>query len=374
MGLLDRLFGGSKPAAPPASPKSPTTAKPTVAKAPSSHQLPSSMVAEGLGEVNVMEEDGKYQLDFTILMEPSDEAAEGWQTAVAMDASASMQGLYGRMLEGQLPAHVRADFKSKGLIQEESRDGERRLSVSQAAVDEGLRLGYFKRSTNEVEPVTRKFLAYLADKLDADGGSSLAYWACGPAGADLEEVGDFTSEQCQTLSVAGPQKFPFGNGTKLLPVVKWLASKFGKDTRAIAVVVTDGRCEDLEAVKAFTKTLAISISKKERAFVKLVLVGIGDQVDEAQMEELDDLDTGTDVDIWDHKIEKDMRALAEIFAELVDENTIVAPSAKIFSADGSIVKDFSDGLPAKVSFSMPISSAYFEIDIGGNRIRQVVKK
>lgn len=376
MGFLDRLFGRSKkqtPSQPPApNQKLPVTEIPA-ANAAQRHQIPSHLVAEGLGEVNVLEANGKYEIEFTILMEPSDEAAEGWQTGVALDASASMQGLYGRMLVGQLPAHVRADFKSKGLIAEESRDGERRLSLSSAAVEEGIRLGYFKYGTNEVEPVTRKFLAYLADKLDADGGTALAYWACGPTGADVEEVGDFTSTQCQTLVVAGPTKFPFGNGTKLLPTVKWFANKFGKDTRAIAVIVTDGRCDDLDSVKAFTRQLAESIAKKERAFIKLVLIGIGKEIDESQMEELDDLDTGTEVDIWDHKIEKDMRALAEIFAELVDENTIVAPSAKIHGADGSLVKDFPDGMPAKVKFTMPSTSAFFEIDIEGNRIRQQIR-
>jgi hypothetical protein len=34
------------------------------------------------------------------------------------------------------------------------------------------------------------------------------------------------------------------------------------------------------------------------------LVGIGDAINESQMEELDDLESGTDVDIWDHKIAK----------------------------------------------------------------------
>jgi hypothetical protein len=257
-------------------------------------------------------------------------------------------------------------------MREVVQDGQRRLMVSAEAVEEGTRLGHYRFTNNDVEPVARKFLAYLAERLDADGGTSLAYWACGAAGADVEEAGDVRASDCPSLHVRGPSKHEFGNGTKLLPAVKWFATKFGTDTRAIAIIVTDGRCDDLEAVKAYTRELAIAIERKQRAFIKLVLIGIGDEVDEAQMEELDDLETGTNIDIWDHKIERDMRALAEIFAELVDENTIVASSARIYAADGTVVKEFPDGMSAKVSFTMPAGSTFFEIDIEGTRIKQQV--
>jgi hypothetical protein len=41
----------------------------------------------------------------------------------------------------------------------------------------------------------------------------------------------------------------------------------------------------------------------------LVLIGVGRDVSEYQMRELDDLDTGTDIDLWDHKIASEMRVL-----------------------------------------------------------------
>ncbi|MBC7966589.1 MAG: VWA domain-containing protein, partial [Fuerstia sp.] len=88
---------------------------------------------------------------------------------------------------------------------------------------------------------------------------------------------------------------------------------------------------------------------------------------------LDDLDSGTNVDIWDHKIAKDMRALVEIFAEVVSENQIVAPSARLYAADGQVIKNFSDGLPARVTFALPSDSSYFELEVGGEKIRQAVK-
>ena len=47
------------------------------------------------------------------------------------------------------------------------------------------------------------------------------------------------------------------------------------------------------------------------------------------MEELDDLDTGTEVDLWDHKLAAEMRVLQEIFAEVVDKNARVADHGRI---------------------------------------------
>ena len=65
-----------------------------------SHQLPSSMVAREFGEVNVRRQGGEVEVNFTILMEPDGDMAEGWQTGVALDASASMKGWFGRGLRG----------------------------------------------------------------------------------------------------------------------------------------------------------------------------------------------------------------------------------------------------------------------------------
>ncbi len=118
--------------------------------------------------------------------------------------------------------------------------------------------------------------------------------------------------------------------------------------------------------------MAQEIAGGRRNAVKCVLVGVGDKVDEGQMEELDDLDTGTDVDIWDHKIAKEMRALIEIFAEVVDENQTVAPTGTIYDAAGRVVKVFTDGVPTKISVELPSSSSWFELEVFGKRIRQSV--
>src|SRR5262249_9471186 len=107
-----------------------------------------------------------------------------------------------------------------------------------------------------------------------------------------------------------------------------------------------------------------------RNFVKCVLVGLGEQIEEGPMEELDDLDTGTSVDVWDHKIARDMRALTDVFAELADENVIVAPTAKVLTPGGQLIKKFITGLPAKVEFRLPPEATGFVLEMPGRRIEQ----
>ena len=69
---------------------------------------------------------------------------------------------------------------------------------------------------------------------------------------------------------------------------------------------------------------------------------------------------------------QEMRALKEIFAEVVSENQIVAPTAIIYDDAGDVAVRFADGLPAKVSFRMPPTSNAFELEVGGRRIRQTL--
>ncbi|NET54147.1 MAG: VWA domain-containing protein, partial [Merismopedia sp. SIO2A8] len=138
------------------------------------------------------------------------------------------------------------------------------------------------------------------------------------------------------------------------------------------VFITDGKLDDLDAVKKYTIQLAKQIADNKRNFVKFVLVGVGSDIDQHQLEELDDFSTGTGIDIWDYKIAQDMKALVEIFAEVVDENQIVAPTGTIYDSAGNRIKQYTDGLPAKVSLSLPASCQWFELEVYGQRIRQTV--
>jgi hypothetical protein len=290
-------------------------------------------VIEPFGEVNVYPAAaGKVRVVATILMEPS---REGTQTGIALDGSGSMAPVYG---VGQTGGFLASLFGKK-------------------------------KTTNEITPVAQKLCSYLAGKIDADGGTTCIYWATGPGGSEIEEVGDLTAEQAER-HVFGPPR-DFGTGTQLLPAVKYFVERFKDAPWGFYVFITDGELHDLDDVKRYSIQLARDVSAKRRKPVKFVLIGVGANINEAQMEELDDLETGTEVDLWDHKIASEMRVLQEIFAEVVDKNARIADKGRILDPQGRTVKDFSDtGLSAFLEFEMPAIATYFTLEVNGNKFHQ----
>jgi hypothetical protein len=331
------------------------------------------MVAQEFGEVDVRQVGDSVEVLFTILMET---AGEGWQTGMAIDASRSMEPVFGKSIasgpKGKIPYQLFNDYLSKGWVQMVKYQGKEVPDFGDAAKVDLVAQGYAVWSQNEVQPFARRMAAYLASKLDADGGTTVIYWACGD-GKQIEEVGDLRAEECESASFVGPIRVPFGNGTHLTPAMQYFVDRFRDAPYGMYIFVTDGELHDLEEVKRYTIGLCQDIQAQRRNPLKCVLIGVGSAINESQMEELDDLESGTDVDIWDHKIAKDMRSLAEIFAEVVSEHQIVAESGRIYDASAQLVKYFSDGLPARVKFTMPATSQWFELEVPGQaRIRQWV--
>jgi hypothetical protein len=340
-----------------------------------SHQLPSGMVAKEFGEVNVKRTKTACEVNFTILMEPTGAASEGWQTGVAIDASGSMKGVFGRGLEdgpaGDPPQSLLQHYHERGWLKLYQHQGETYIILEPEAEADLVSRGHRRWSRNEIEPLARRMTAYLASNLDADGGTTVIYWACGD-GSQIEIVGDMTAEDCERAAFAGPSQAGFGSDTVLTPAVRYFADRFADASNGMYIFLTDGVISDLEQVKRYTTQLCREIHAGRRNPLKCVLIGVGPEVDEGQMEELDDLDSGTPVDVWDHKIAADMRSLVEIFAEVVSENQIIAPSARIYDSAGQLVRNFTDGLPARVAFQMPFASQWFELEVAGQRIRQSI--
>jgi hypothetical protein len=294
-------------------------------------------VVEPFGEVNVYSTNkGTTRVVATILMEPH---KEGAQTGIALDGSGSMHKLYG------------VDDSVGGVLS----------SI----------FGSPKPAVNEVTPVAQKLCAYLARRIDADGGTTCIYWAVGPGGSEVQEVGDFRAEEAER-HVFGPPN-DFGTGTQLLPAVRYFVDRFRDAPWGFYVFITDGELHDLDDVKQYSTRLARDIAARRRNPLKFVLIGIGPSVNERQMEELDDLDTGTEVDLWDHKLAAEMRVLQEIFAEVVDKNARVCDNGRILDPKGRVVKDYSDtGLPGRLEFEVPLDADYFTLEVNGNRIHQAL--
>src|SRR5262245_47689561 len=87
------------------------------------YALPSQHTAKEFGKVNVRRSGNEWHVQFTILMEPEGREAEGWQTGVALDASASMKGEYGRELTGSVPPHLIEEYERKRWVTRRVEDG-----------------------------------------------------------------------------------------------------------------------------------------------------------------------------------------------------------------------------------------------------------
>ena len=300
-------------------------------------QLADDKVVDPFGEVNILPgKPGMSRVRATILMPPSVENAA---VALATDASRSMIDNFG-----------------------------------------GANLSPIFKKENQVELVARAMAEYLAN-FSGDGKVNLAYWAVGTGGASVQDLGRVDAAAAATKSFQPPTNM--GTGTQLLPAVKhFTEGEFKTKKWSLVVFITDGVLDDLEGVKGYTFDLAREIAAGTRQFTKLVLIGIGKDCDESQMEELDDLldneglqdPAGNDIDIWDHSMAANMKSLAAIFKEVVSRNTIVAPSAVITDEKGDPVRSdqpFTDGLPAIFEFELPMDSKSFTLALpGGQRFVQ----
>jgi hypothetical protein len=362
MAFWNKLFGGGTPA---------KKAKPTPKHDASWHQLSSTLVNPAFGELNVRRGSAGVEVRYTILMEPT--GVDGWQTGVALDASGSMLYTYGKGVDpgpkGEVPRNLLSDLERRNLMYWYDSPTGKQPVFYMPAKEELIQQGYKVWSKNEVEPLARTVTAHLAKSLDADGGTTVIYWAAGD-GKQLELVGDLSAEQCASAEFTGPKNVEFGSGTHLAPAVRYFAERFPDAAQGFYVFITDGELSDLDEVKRLTKQLCADVAGGRRKPLKCVLIGVGPGVDEKQMEELDDLETGTSVDIWDHKIAKDMRDLSEIFAEVVGEHQLVADAAKVYDSAGKVAHDFAKGLPARGWFALPAGSTFFELEVNGQRIKQ----
>ena len=155
-----------------------------------------------------------------------------------------------------------------------------------------------------------------------------------------------------------------GRGTHLLPIIKHFVDDKLKDAPwAMGVIITDGLIDDIENVEKWTDSFAAQVDAGKRRLVKLVLIGLGENVDAEQLENLDDFEASVDIDVWSSKLASEMEELYEVFDEVMSESFIVAPSAKIVDNNGKLLKAYNDGLPAKMEFRLPSKSTGFKVVI-----------
>jgi hypothetical protein len=267
----------------------------------------------------------------TLLHDPT---VEGLDVALYMDGSASMENTYG----------------PRGIL---------------------AKLGPVK---NQVEPQMQWMLEYLATK-DRDGILRTAYWATG-SGAEIEFVGDLDGAKAKQFKFPGPAKY--GKATILLPVLRDYVAHIRKEAaekdarRGLAVIITDSQLSDPDDVIAYTQQVAREITAGRLPRVNFVLVGVGEAVDEEQMERVCHDEYPGVGHLWCHRVADKMEEMAELVAVLVDETMTVAAGGTIYDEKGAVLKSYEGRLPAVLDFEVPAACKRFTLEVGGQRFDQAL--
>jgi len=225
--------------------------------------------------------------------------------------------------------------------------------------------------TNEVEPQARWMLRYLASK-DRNGLLRVAYWATG-AGKEIEVVGELQGAAADGYTFPGPRAQ--GGATYLAPAisdyVEYLRGQVPHGARrGLAVFITDGNLHDAENVDTLTANIATRIRRGQLPRVSFVLVGVGDGVDEEQLEKIAHAEHPGVGHIWCHRVAKEIQNVAELVAGLVDETMTVAAGGTIYDDRGRVVKAYEGRLPAVLEFEVYEGCKSFTLEVAGQRYTQ----
>jgi hypothetical protein len=227
---------------------------------------------------------------------------------------------------------------------------------------------------NQVEPQVQWMLEYLATK-DRNGLLRVAYWACGSSGKELEFVGDLKGVDVSQYKFPGPRVR--GSGTHLEPAIRdyvdYLKAQIPNGARrGCAVFVTDGVLHDADKVKARSRYLAKEIASGRLPRLNFILVGVGDQVDEEQMEEICHEEYPGVGHLWCHRIAEEITQVAELVAVLVDETMTVAAGGTVYDDKGNVLKVYEARLPAVLEFEIPPDTKSFTLEVSGQRFTQPI--
>jgi hypothetical protein len=226
---------------------------------------------------------------------------------------------------------------------------------------------------NLVEPQMRWMLEYLANK-DRDGKVRVAYWATGD-GSQLEEVGELDGPQAKDFRFPGPRAY--GKATVMLPVLRDFVAHMKQQVqvgarRGLAVIITDSQISDAPNVTAYATQVAKEIASGRLPRMNFVFVGVGEQVDEEQMEEISHETYPGVGHLWCHRIADRMEEMAELVAVLVDETMTVAAGGTVYDEQGNTLKAYEGRLPAVLEFDVPATCKAFTLEVAGQRFTQPI--
>jgi len=226
--------------------------------------------------------------------------------------------------------------------------------------------------TNVVEPQARWILEYLATK-DRNGKLRAAYWATGSDGGTVEVIGEYTGKDVGNKKFPGPSVY--GSSTLLAPAIKDFVEYIEQQQangakQGCAVFVTDGVIHDAHEVVELSEEIVHEVEEGHLPELNFILVGVGDGVDEEQMEEICHAEHLAHSHLWCHRVAEEIEDMAELVAVLVDETMTVAGGGTIYDDDGDVLKRYEGRLPAVLKFEVPDHCRAFTLEVGGKRYTQ----
>lgn len=229
---------------------------------------------------------------------------------------------------------------------------------------------------NAVEEAMRMMVPYLAQK-DADGQVHVAYWATGKQGKEIQGIGELTAEQAAAYQFTGPDVH--GGGTYLLPAVRNFVSytrelRGKQEVRAtLGAFITDGQIHDFDQVIEYTQEIARQIEAGNFPRTTLVLVGVGENIDHEQMEQLADveLEGYTGREIWCCEEAESVDDLPGLVAHLLDTKTPAFwGGAVVKDEQGRTIQAWEDMVPAVFEIDLPRTARAFTLQVGEQRFTQ----
>jgi hypothetical protein len=145
----------------------------------------------------------------------------------------------------------------------------------------------------------------------------------------------------------------------------------GTDGPGVALVLTDGAWDDEDHVhlRELTQAICEDVAAGRRHLMKIVLVGLrlptnaGDvgQI-QARYSSLDEFNSGSSVDLWDHKWLDEMSDRSEIFVEMVQDWPLGVGG--YVEAEGQKVLE-SDEFRFGIQFKAPAQATSFTLHLSG---------
>ena len=150
-----------------------------------------------------------------------------------------------------------------------------------------------------------------------------------------------------------------------MPAVQYFVDRFSDSPWGMYYFLTMGAFEDLTAVEEYSRNLVALIRSGSRNPLKLVLVGVGERHASTFLKRLDNLKTGSPIDLWDYWVIKDMAGLFRIYSEMIDSCRIVGSKGVVRDSAGAVVADYSkSGMPTLLRFVLPENTSSFCVDLG----------